>query len=160
MSKLKRVLIFIDWFLPRTLAGGPIRSVANMIDQLDSGFEFLIITTNRDYNSSKPYDYIIPNKWLKHNGYTKIYYFSKESLNIRNLKKLIDETEHDYVYVNVIYSFFFSILPLTLCEKTKIIASRGMLSSQAFSVKRFKKKIFLQVAKILGLYKKLCLSGY
>ena len=92
MSKLKRVLTFIDWLLPGTLAVGPIKSVTNIVDQLDSRFVFLIINTNTNYKSNEPYEHVTPNIWSKYNEYTNIYYFAKESLEIRNLRKIIKET--------------------------------------------------------------------
>ncbi|MBN2757109.1 MAG: glycosyltransferase, partial [Bacteroidales bacterium] len=59
--------------------------------------------------------------------------------------------------INGIYSWYFSILPVILFknEKTKkiIVASRGMLSNQAFSSKKLKKNTFLKIANFLKLYK-------
>ena len=152
MKKIK-VLIFIDWFLPGTLAGGPIRSIANMIAHLDEGYEFSIITKNTDYNSNEPYTNINPNKWTQFSRNTRVFYFSKAQLNPFRLRKIIKSVNHDYIYVNGIYSLYFSILPLILSKKEKIIASRGMLSQQAFASKKRKKLIFIKTANLFGLYK-------
>lgn len=153
MKKIK-VLILIDWFLPGTLAGGPIRSVANMIEHLDTGFEFSIITTNTDYNSNDPYRNICPDKWIQFNPNTKVFYFSKAQLNAFQLGKIINSINHDFIYVNGIYSLYFSILPLIFSKEEKVIASRGMLSQQAFAFKKRKKLLFIKSAKLLGLYNK------
>ena len=152
MKKIK-VLILIDWFLPGTLAGGPIRSVANMINHLDSGFEFSIITTNTDYKSNDPYINIYPNRWIQHNPNTKVFYFSKANLNPIRLRKIIKSIDHDFIYINGIYSVYFSILPLLFSRGGKVIATRGMLSQQAFASKKNKKLIFVNFAKKIGLYK-------
>ena len=153
MAKRKRILICIDWFLPGTQAGGPIRSVANMIDHLDIGFEFLIITTNSDYNSNQAYQSVDPDTWIEYNSYTSVYYFSKNSLRLKNLKNLIEVTQHDYLYLNGIYSLYFSILPLFISKQQKIIAPRGMLSMQAFSQKGLKKRIVIKCMNLLGGFK-------
>lgn len=152
MKKIK-VLILIDWFLPGTLAGGPIRSIANMIDHLDEGYEFSIITKNTDYNSNEPYTNINPNKWTQFSRNTRVFYFSKAQLNPFRLRKIITSVNHDYIYINGIYSLYFSILPLILSKKEKVIASRGMLSPQAFTSKKRKKLLFVKFANLIGLYK-------
>ncbi len=156
MSEKKKILIFIDWFLPGYKAGGPIRSVANMVEHLSDDFSFKIITTDTDYLEQESYKNIESNIWTKFNNNTSIYYFSKEKLTKRRLNNLINNTDFDIVYINGIYSFYFSILPLYLLRKTKkkiIVASRGMLSKHAFSSKNFKKTAFLKFAKMFGLYK-------
>ena len=156
MSEKKKILIFIDWFLPGYKAGGPIRSVANIIDHLSKDFIFKIITTDTDYLEKEPYKDNESNKWMEFNNNTSIYYFSKENLTKNKLKGLIKNTEFDIAYINGIYSFYFSILPLFLLRKRKkkiIVAARGMLSKHAFSSKSFKKTIFLKIIKLLGLYK-------
>ena len=45
----KKVLITIDWFLPGTKSGGPVRSYANMIAYFKNEFDFYIITRDTDY---------------------------------------------------------------------------------------------------------------
>ena len=156
MSEKKKILIFIDWFLPGYKAGGPIRSVANMVDCLSDDFSFKIITTDTDYLETESYKNIESNTWTKFNNNTSIYYFSKGKLTKRNLNNLIKNTDFNIAYINGVYSFYFSILPLFLLRKTKkkiIVASRGMLSKHAFSSKSLKKTAFLNFAKMFGLYK-------
>ena len=156
MSEKKKILIFIDWFLPGYKAGGPIRSVANIVDCLSDDFSFKIITTDTDYLETESYKNIESNTWTKFNNNTLIYYFSKGKLTKRNLNNLIKNMDFDIAYINGVYSFYFSILPLYLLRKTKkkaIVASRGMLSKHAFSSKSLKKTVFLNFAKMFGLYK-------
>lgn len=151
----KKILITIDWFLPGTKSGGPVRSYANMISHLGGHFDFYIITRDTDYCSDEVYENIKSNTWNQLDEHTFVYYFSKDQLNPKNLKKLLSETVFDIAYINGIYSWNFSILPLWLLRKHKnvIVAARGMLNPQAFSVKKTKKKLFLNLANLLGLYK-------
>lgn len=153
-----RILITIDWFLPGTMSGGPVRSYANLIEHLDEGFEFLIVTRNTDFGSFEPYEDITPNVWTAFNDYTKVFYCSPDYLTKSNLKQLFTTTEFDLAYINGIYSWYFSILPIILLKPFKkviIVSARGMLNPQAFSVKGFKKKVFLKIARLLNLYNKL-----
>lgn len=153
--KKPKILVFIDWYLPGTNSGGPVRSVANLVEHLEGDFEFLVVTRDTDYCEEKPYTEIKSDAWNKLDESTEVFYFSKEGLNYRNIKKLIDSTEYDLAYVNGIYSLYFSILPVQFLKEKKkptLVAARGMLNPQAFSVKPLKKKIFLQVANLSGFY--------
>lgn len=153
---MKTVIIFIDWFLPGYKAGGPVRSVANLISHLSDKYKFLIITTNTDYLENQAYKNIESNKWNDFDTNVKVFYFSKENLSKPKLKEIIEKTDFDIVYINGIYSYYFSILPLFLIKNKKIIvAARGMLSEQAFCTKNAKKKLFLTIANFIGLYKKI-----
>lgn len=151
----KKILITIDWFLPGTKSGGPVRSYANMIAHLSRYFDFYIITRDTDYCSEEVYSTIQSNAWNRWNEHTQIYYFSKDQLTKENLKTLLSETSFDRAYINGIYSWYFSILPLWLLKDRSrvIVAARGMLNPQAFSVKGPKKKIFLAIASLFKLYK-------
>ena len=151
-----KILILTDWFLPGTNAGGPVRSIANLTDHLGDEFHFQIITRNSDYCADASYKDTIPNQWNKLTDKTQVYYISEEHLNISLLKKLIKTTQFDVLYINGIYSWWFSILPLILIKnksKKVIVAPRGMLNPQAFSSKKIKKNLFLLFANIFGLYK-------
>ncbi|WP_435134156.1 glycosyltransferase family 4 protein [Formosa sp. A9] len=155
-SNKAKVLIFIDWFLPGTRSGGPVRSYANLITHFENEFEFYIVTRDTDYCETQPYTSIKSNTWNQWSKNTKVYYVSNDQLNKETIKKVIASTNFDYGYVNGIYSLYFSILPLFYLKKTNkpvIVAARGMLNPQAFSVKKHRKQLFLKLAKVLGLYK-------
>ncbi|MBN2663458.1 MAG: glycosyltransferase [Bacteroidales bacterium] len=156
MQKNKqKILVFIDWFLPCYKAGGPITSISNLINHLNNEFEFFIITSDTDYQETKPYDNIISNKWVDFSLNVKVFYISDDNLNRNFIRKLIKNTGFDVAYINGIYSYFFSILPLLVVKsmnKRVIVSARGMLSEHAFSRKSLKKKLFLTLMKIRSLY--------
>ena len=56
-----KILVFIDYYLPGNKAGGPIRSLSNLIDNLDSYYEFKIVTRDRDIGDNIGYDSIEKN---------------------------------------------------------------------------------------------------
>jgi len=153
---MKKILITIDWFLPGYKAGGPISSIANLVAHLKNEFEFFIITRNTDYLESKPYD-IESDTWVSFDKNTNVFYISEKNCTKNFISNLIINTKFDIIYINGIYSYFFSILPLLIAKKIKskkiIVCARGMLSKQAFSRKSFKKNIFLYLAKLRSFYK-------
>ncbi len=158
-KRRKKILVFIDWFLPGYKAGGPVRSVANMVDHLRDEFDFFIVTRNMDYLSNVPYEDVRANEWVDLRTGVKVYYISADRLGVRSLRQLVDSMDFDLVHVNGIYSFYFSILPVWLARsrgKPVIISARGMLSAHAFSRKAVKKNLFLSLAKAVRFYRNVC----
>ena len=152
-----KILIFIDWFTPGFKAGGPIRSVHNLTDHLADDYEFYVITTDTDYCENDPYPFVKSNAWNELAPHLKVYYFSRDHLNYTSLKSLIHQTDFDVAYINGIYSWYFSILPLLIIRKLNkkvVVSPRGMMSGQAFSSGKLKKKVFIALSKLAGWYKK------
>ena len=153
----KKILIFIDWFLPGYKAGGPVRSMANMVEHLADVCDFFIITRNSDYTETVPYSDIKSNTWVDFKSGVKVFYADIEHQNKTVFNMLIDEVKPDVTYINGIYSWRFSILPLIITKKANvtkvIVASRGMLAQSAINVKSSKKRLFLKMVKLVGLYR-------
>ena len=158
MNKKQKILVFVDWYLPGFKAGGPIQSIANMVENLKQHFDFAVVTTNKDLGASKPYDDIESDKWLKWNG-VSVYYFSHESLSYFTVKRIIIEQNADIIYLNSFFSFYFSIIPLLISNRNKlkckiILCPRGMLGKGSLAIKSAKKKLFMTISKLVGLHKK------
>ncbi len=157
MAKIKpRILIFIDWFLPGYKAGGPIQSCANLIEHLREEYDFLVITRDTDYCETEPYNTVMAGIWNQLAPYLQVYYVAKSDLKYSILKKVASEARPDIIFINGIYSFYFSVLPLRIAKligaKQVIVSSRGMLAPSAIQVKGGKKKWFLRFSKFIGLY--------
>ncbi|GAF04922.1 glycosyltransferase family 4 protein [Saccharicrinis fermentans] len=156
MQHKKKILIFIDWFLPGYKAGGPVRSMANMVEYLKDTYQFFIVTRNTDYTETTPYTGIKPNVWTDFSENVKVFYTTPEYQNLASFKRISKAEVFDVIYINGIYSWKFSILPLMALRNykgRKVVASRGMLAQSAIDVKGGKKKIFLKLAKFLNMYK-------
>ena len=156
MLSKKKILVFIDWYLPGYKAGGPIQSCANLIAHLCDEFDFYIVTRDSDYCETQAYQGIRSNEWNTLKDGSKVFYISHTYLSASLIKKICRETDFDYAYINGVYSFYFSILPLyylrTINRIKIIVASRGMLAQSAIKVKSAKKSLFLLASKIMGLY--------
>lgn len=157
MSEKKKILVFIDWFLPGYKAGGPIRSVANMVDALHKDFDFYIVTSDRDLGDKRSYSGIRLNCWIKHSTFS-IQYLSPENQNKNKYREVLTNTVFYKVYFNSLFSYKFTLLQLKLAKKTVgnknvVIAPRGMLGKGALKLKRTKKNLFLLIVKTLGFYK-------
>lgn len=156
MNYKKKIVVFIDWYLPGYKAGGPIRSCENLISRLKDEFEFFVVTRNTDYGENIPYEGIKSGEWTVSGNGTNIFYFSEENISKANFSGIFSDINPDMVYINGIYSYRFSILPLILSKQLKInkiiVAPRGMLALSAIGVKKLKKNLFLKAARITGLY--------
>ena len=148
-------MVFVDWYLPGFRAGGPIRSVANMLEHLGQHYHFTVITRNTDYLQQEPYDQVTSDTLQPVTGGHAVY-LSEKNINAATIKKYINDSAYDTVYINGMYSWYFSILPAWYAKKAKktaIISPRGMLADSAVKIKSRKKQLFLYMANLLGLYK-------
>ena len=151
MANKKHILIFTDWYKPGYKAGGPIQSVANIVEHLQEQFYFSVVTRNTDLNSDEPYSNIQPNKWIEQNPDYRTYYISKEKLNKELINDLLKEKKYHAIYLNSLFSYFFTILPLQIAKKNNIkviLAPRGMLGAGALQIKKFKKSKYAAQTKI------------
>ncbi|WP_317899154.1 glycosyltransferase family 4 protein [Aurantibacillus circumpalustris] len=155
MSKPK-ICVLIDWFLPGTKAGGPVRSVYSLVSLLKKYFDFYIITTNCDLGETSEYEQIESNK-LFIKDEVHYYYFGKEKLNSNNLLSLLKEIDPKIIYLNSFWSVNFSINIVRFkksneISSTIVLAPRGMLGKGALGLKSFKKSVYLWLTRISGLY--------
>lgn len=156
MKPKKKILVFIDWFTPGYKAGGPIQSCANLIEHLKDNFEFSVITRDTDYCETRPYPSVRSNEWNLLREGLKVYYFSADKLNKKNISAILRNEKFDRVFLNSVFSFYFTLYPLWILKKFGFrhttLASRGMFAKSALAIKPFKKKIFLLAAKSVKLF--------
>jgi glycosyltransferase involved in cell wall biosynthesis len=151
------ILVFASYYLPGFKAGGPIRSIGNMLEYLGNEYTFKIITRDRDLGDDSQYEDVKSNVWQKKYN-SSIFYISPEKLNFRYLYFLIKNNPHDYLYLN---SFFdpitFKLLVVTKFipsySSSIILAPRGEFSSGALGLNTLKKKIYTFITLTFGLYK-------
>ena len=147
------VFITIPWFLPAFRAGGPIQSVANLIENFTVNTEYRIFCADEDLNG-EPLTGIVKNEWTNYNSCTKVWYAEKENLS-DVLCKEVANIKPDILYIIGLFSWHYNIVPMLFCKADrKIISVRGMLHPGALSQKRVKKQLFLTGLKILGVASK------
>jgi len=152
----RKILIFADWYEPGYKAGGPIRSLKNMVDVLDD--DVFVWTRDRDLHERKPYENVPVNRWIQRAPDVHVFYADPSQLKPLRILQLLKSQAWDVVYLNSLYSVYFSILPLVfmtfLGRRTKVVlAPRGMLNPGALSIKSTRKKFFLTVCRWFGLFR-------
>lgn len=152
-----RILTFNGVYLPGYKAGGPIRSLDNMVAYLNDEVEFYIVTRDRDEGDEEPYPNININEWNKREQ-EHVYYQSEKDFSIFSLKNVINSEKFDGVLLNGFFSEYtiryLLLKKLNLIENIPaIIMPRGDLASGALSLKKWKKKLFIEIIKKVNLYK-------
>ena len=152
-----RVLVFSRFYLPGYRGGGPVRTLANMVDQLGEEFEFFLATQDRDLGDHQPYTDCIPGKWVQL-GKAKIMYLPKSAVSVQRLARIVSLVAPDVIYLNSFFDPVFTQRVLlarriALFGGTPIVlAPRGEFSEGALRLKRVKKRIFLHLTTMVRLY--------
>lgn len=152
------MLCFLGHYLPGYRYGGPLRSVANIVAQLADELRFHIVTSHHDYQDRQPYSGIRLNRWQSV-GRAEVYYMNKLDLNLLSVGSIVRATPHDLIYLNSVFSYRFSILLLLarrlgrLGGQPVLVASRGELGAGALGLSRSRKRVYLRLARQLGLFR-------
>ncbi|GAO45207.1 glycosyltransferase [Flavihumibacter petaseus] len=159
MKDRKKLMILIDWFYPGYKAGGPIQSCTNLVLALKDTFSIYVVTRNTDHLENIPYPGIESDQWTTSviEG-VQIVYLSKANQRAKKVRQLISEVQPDFVYLNLMFSPLFSLVPLFERKagrlKAKVIMGpRGALFENALAIKRFKKTPFLKLFRIMGIHR-------
>lgn len=152
------ILTLARYYLPGFLAGGPIRSIANLVANLGDEFEFRIVTLSRDASEAEPYPAVRDNEWVEV-GKAKVIYIGNKA-SIKTVRRIIAETQHDILYVNSMFDPVFSVAPLLarklqrMCHKAPVVlAPRGEFSSGALAIKAWKKAAYIAACKLLDVHR-------
>lgn len=154
--KKKKLLIFIDWFVPAYKAGGPISSVRNLCSALEDIYEIYVVTSNKDLGETEPLENIVSNQWIEMSNF-KVIYLPFEQQTKENYIKIYKEIKPNIVHLNSLFSKYFTLYPLAILRnaQTKIVVSpRGMLGPESLKIKPLKKLLFFAMTKSTGLFKK------
>jgi glycosyltransferase involved in cell wall biosynthesis len=144
------IFITIPWFLPAYKAGGPIQSIANLIENYNDNIEYRIFCSNVDLDNM-PLHNIETDTWVDYDLKTKVFYATKENTT-KKLSLEIKKVRPSVLFIIGLFSWEFNIYPLLFCKTDrKILSTRGMLHTGALSQKKFKKSVFLFFLKFIGI---------
>lgn len=151
-----QVLAFIDWYKPYFKAGGPVRSMVNLVEHLGARVDFHIVTGDRDYTAEHNEAGVPTDKWVRADAGEQVYYASPNGHSRAQWRRLIQSKAWDVVYINGLYSFWSTIVPLWVLRGSqvrRIVAVRGMLAAGPMQQGGLKKRAFLVAMKAMGCFK-------
>jgi len=152
------LLVILGSYLPGYKSGGPIRSIANLVSALGQEVTFRIVTLDRDLGEHSPFPGIVANRWVRV-GHADVMYLRPGILGLLRICRLLRSIDRNSgLYLNSFFARRASMLPvlmrwLGLCRpRSVIIAPRGEFSAGALRIKSVRKRLFIRLAKSLGLY--------
>ncbi len=150
---MKKILIIIGRYLPGYKDGGPVRSIKNLIDNFGSEYEFTILTSDRDNGDKEPYENIKINDWNKV-GLASVYYVPEGKFSAKTIIKVSEGV--DLIYLCGCFTeYAINTLVLKKIGKIRVpvvIAAMGLFSPLEFKRKYLKKKVFVELFNLLGLF--------
>ena len=150
----KSILIIMGRYLPGYKDGGPVRSIKNLVDYLGEEYNFHILTCNRDHGDMEPYPNIKTNDWNQI-GNAKVYYVPPKGFTLRTILKLSNQVDliylcgcfNDYA-INTLF-----LKRINLIKRPVVVAAMGLFSPMEFRLKYKKKKLFISIFNVLGMFK-------
>ncbi len=160
MNVKPKILVFCDYYLPGYKSGGGMRTIVNMVERLNSEFDFYIVTRDHDGREDfESYKSVKVNDWNSLAN-AKVFYLSKDKVKISAIKERIKEIQPDAIYLN---SYFATLAIFVLLLKrfnripkiNVIMAPCGELTEGSLKLKSFKKTTFRLFANVAGIYSNL-----
>ena len=138
-----KLFITNDAYLPGFRFGGPVRSLANLVDWLGERYEIYIFTKDRDLGDGAGYSDIPANQWVSC-GPAKVFYASPDQHTAARARAELAAIAPDVVYLNGLWEGMTrGLLKARLPGARYVIAPRGALGAGALAIKPWKKKLGL-----------------
>ena len=152
-----KIFVCIESYLPGTKGGGPVRALANLIEQLGETHAFYVLTRNRDYLTDVSYRDVAVDTWTKV-GQASVFYASDADF-ARVIQQQVQAVQPDWIYLNGAFAPL-SRMYLMVCRRLKklqaipvLLAPHGNLSEAAMGHHAWRKQAWLGYAKWRGLFR-------
>jgi glycosyltransferase involved in cell wall biosynthesis len=147
------VLTIAGHYLPGFRAGGPIRSLANLVDALGEELSFRVVAYDRDLGTTAPYPGL-RDEWMRV-GVAEVRYLPPGAGLVRTLARLLRHERYDVLYLQTFFDPRLALFPLLLRRLGLIprvpvvIAPRGQFSPGAFALGAWKKRAYTALVRRL-----------
>lgn len=141
----KKILIFAPSFEPAVKAGGPARSLSNLVRELGDNYTVDVVTRDRDLGDSEPFPGLSGRPVSR--GPTTIYYLDEGSpAQWRSLIGRLSRVKYDLIMVNSFWDHRLSLVPVALkwahrLHGPLLLMPRGELEPGALALKARKKRL-------------------
>ena len=142
------VVVTTGAFLPGFKAGGPVKSIAEMLERLPEDLTCLVLTADRDLGDPEPYPGL-SGRTVPHGRHEVHYVDPRSPHHWREALRRVRGARPRLLYVNSFFSPFFTVLPV-LAARVRLfhvadvlIAPRGELSPGALAIRSRKKRLFV-----------------
>lgn len=148
-----RVLLFAPSFEPAVNAGGPARSLTNLVRESADHHDIVVITSDRDLGAVEPFPGLSGRRVTR--GRATTYYVDLHSVaHWRSILRKLTGREFDLILLNSVWHGTLAILPATLSlagliRGPVVLMPRGELEPGALAHKGSKKRIAGPLARRL-----------
>lgn len=149
-----KILVVTGGYLPAQRYGGPVASLVNFTEHLGDDYAIDILCKNHDLHDPTPFP-DLPEGFHKV-GKAQVCYLPDALLNKNTYEAILAQRKPDCLYLSSIFDARLNVPLLRLARKKKIpvvYAPRGELNPAVLAMKGLKKKLFLAVMRLSGLYK-------
>lgn len=154
-----RIVIFMGRYLPGVKDGGPIQTIANLVEQLGDVYAFEVVCLDRDHGDTIPYPNIRYDQ-ANPQGKASVWYYETSHMTREYVLKRCQDAS--LIYVCGPYSDYSrKVLKLHKQKKLSapiVLASMGTFSQGALRIKRLKKAVYLKLLHYIGYFKNLTWS--
>ncbi len=152
----RRVLVICQYYLPGYGGGGGMWTIRNLIERLSDRFELFVLTSDRDGPSKPLPDSVVHDSWTTL-GPAQVYYAAKGFVSTRTLHTVIEEANPDVIYLNSVFAgltrkYLGARRRRAVRSVPTLLSPCGELSAGALSHKKGKKRSYLAMARLLGLF--------
>jgi hypothetical protein len=147
---MSKILICHDYFLPAFKAGGPTSSILNLCRLLkDEKIDMYVLAGNREVGVKGSMLTVISDNWNNFEDSTaNVFYVSNFLRTIKFFFSECNKKKFDLLFLNSIFSFQYTVLPIILTNSPIILSIRGMLHPSALKQKKLKKILYLFFSKL------------
>jgi glycosyltransferase involved in cell wall biosynthesis len=154
------VLVLAGCYLPGYKAGGPIRSIENLVAALGREFRFRIVALDRDLGEKSPFPGVVANRWVRV-GHADVMYVHPGRKGLLDMFALLWSVDRNTaLYLNSFFDRRFSMLAILMCwlklsrPRSVVLAPRGEFSPGAMRFKSTRKLLYIRIFRWLGLYRR------
>ena len=150
----KRIAIFIGGYLPAKKYGGPVTSIANLVENLCDDFDFYIISNDHEFQETERLSGI-KQGWNKV-GNGKVLYLRESEYSYRRFISILDKVKADMVYLSSVFYYQMNFPAIRAANRLGIpiiLAPRGELCEGAMKIGKTKKEIFLCIERASKIFK-------
>ena len=151
------VAVFTALYPPASRGGGPIRSTEAMVAASPAGVVPIVLTGDRDLGAHEPM--AVPrNTWTTRGG-IEVRYTSPSLADLFKGFRELKRRRPSLLYFNSFFEAKFTILPLMLWRigfwgrPKLLVAPRGEFGSGALNRRTAKKRLYMQVFRLLGIHR-------
>ena len=148
---MARVLVLLDFFVPGHRAGGPIRSVARIVESEARAHEVSVVARDHDLGDPKRFE-VATEGWVSALG-ARVHYADLRSwAGRRRALNHVRQVKPDLVYLNSLWAPTFTLAPLAWLRVTRrrsvvLLAPRGACGPEALALKSRKKSVVRAVLR-------------